>query len=176
VKILIELLSTISLAIQQARQGRFSESPPFQVRYIVIERDAGKLGKKLLGENDAEVVLQRLDRLTQEEARMTTAQTLEIASRSVDKSQYRTESTPQGNYRMVHTREHFSRMEIEGLTFMDPWETYVSYISFRSRHSDEDLDRQRAPERAFFRMCPLYFSHPKSFISCLAPQLLKTSR
>jgi hypothetical protein len=38
VKILIELLSTISLAIQQARQGRLSESPPFQMRYFVIER------------------------------------------------------------------------------------------------------------------------------------------
>jgi hypothetical protein len=37
-----------------------------------------KLGKKLLGENDIEAVLQRLDRLTQEEARATATQTLEV--------------------------------------------------------------------------------------------------
>jgi len=36
------------------------------------------LGKKLLGENDVEAVLQRLDRLNQEEARTTAAQTLEV--------------------------------------------------------------------------------------------------
>ena len=34
--------------------------------------------KKLLGEDEIEAVLQRLDRLTQDEARMTAAQTLEI--------------------------------------------------------------------------------------------------
>jgi hypothetical protein len=34
--------------------------------------------KKLFGENDVEAVLQRLDRLTQEEARTTAAQTLEV--------------------------------------------------------------------------------------------------
>ncbi|KAH9953946.1 hypothetical protein BC827DRAFT_1366187, partial [Russula dissimulans] len=63
VKILTELLSTISLAIQQAKQGRLK-----------------KLGGKLLGENDREVeaILRRLDRLTLEEAQMTGTQTLEI--------------------------------------------------------------------------------------------------
>jgi hypothetical protein len=34
--------------------------------------------KKLLGENDVEVVLQRLDRLTQDEARTTAAETLGV--------------------------------------------------------------------------------------------------
>jgi hypothetical protein len=34
--------------------------------------------KKLLGEKDVEAVLQRLDRLTQDEARNTAAQTLEV--------------------------------------------------------------------------------------------------
>ena len=37
-----------------------------------------KLVKKLLGENDVEAVLQRLDRLTLDEARTTAAQTLEV--------------------------------------------------------------------------------------------------
>ena len=42
------------------------------------ERNAVKLVKKLLGENEVEAVLQRLDRLTQDEARTTAAQTLEV--------------------------------------------------------------------------------------------------
>ena len=37
-----------------------------------------KFVKKLFGENGVEAVLQRLDRLTQEEARMMAAQTLEV--------------------------------------------------------------------------------------------------
>ena len=37
-----------------------------------------KLVKKLLGENKVEAVLQRLDRLTDDEARTTAAQTLEV--------------------------------------------------------------------------------------------------
>ena len=37
-----------------------------------------KIAKKLFGENDVEAVLQRLDRLTQEEARTAAAQTLEV--------------------------------------------------------------------------------------------------
>jgi hypothetical protein len=44
----------------------------------VTQRDAETFGKKLLGENNVEAVLQRLDRLTQEEARTTAAQTLEV--------------------------------------------------------------------------------------------------
>jgi hypothetical protein len=39
--------------------------------------DTEKFVKKLLGENDVEAVLQRLDRLTLEEARTTAAQNLE---------------------------------------------------------------------------------------------------
>jgi hypothetical protein len=37
-----------------------------------------KFTKKLLGESEIETVLQRLDRLTQDEARMTAAQTLGV--------------------------------------------------------------------------------------------------
>ena len=37
-----------------------------------------KLVKKLLGENEVEAMLQRIDRLTLDEARTTAAQTLEV--------------------------------------------------------------------------------------------------
>jgi hypothetical protein len=42
------------------------------------QRGIEKFAKKLLGESEIEAVLQKLDRLTQEEARMMAAQTLEV--------------------------------------------------------------------------------------------------
>ena len=44
----------------------------------MAEKVIEKFAKKLLGESEIEAVLQRLDRLTQEEGRMTVAQTLEV--------------------------------------------------------------------------------------------------
>ena len=44
----------------------------------MTEHPAEKFVKKILGENEIESVLYRLDRLTQDEARATGAQTLEI--------------------------------------------------------------------------------------------------
>ena len=46
--------------------------------YRLTQWNAEKFVKKLFGENEVEAVLQRLDRLTQEEARTTAAQTLEV--------------------------------------------------------------------------------------------------
>jgi Ni/Fe-hydrogenase subunit HybB-like protein len=45
----------------------------FQAQFLVE-----KFARKLLGESEVEAVLQRLDRLTQDEARMTVAQTLGV--------------------------------------------------------------------------------------------------
>ena len=47
------------------------------------QRDTVKLVSKLFGGNDVDAVLQRLDRLTQDEARTTVAQTLEVIHRLV---------------------------------------------------------------------------------------------
>jgi hypothetical protein len=44
----------------------------------MVQHRLEKFAKKLLGESEIEAVLQRLDRLTQEEGRMTVAQTLEV--------------------------------------------------------------------------------------------------
>ena len=59
------------------KQGRFSQCVItfiLSMTQCVIE----KFTKKLLGESEIETVLQRLDRLTQDEARMTVAQTLGV--------------------------------------------------------------------------------------------------
>ena len=77
VKIMVEVLSVLALATKQINQGRFSKWPAL-VRYSLTERAAEKFAKKLLGESDVEAILQRLDRLTQEEARLTVAHTLEV--------------------------------------------------------------------------------------------------
>ncbi len=44
----------------------------------VAQCGTGKFRRKLLGESEIESVVQRLDRLTQEEARITVAQTLGV--------------------------------------------------------------------------------------------------
>jgi hypothetical protein len=78
VKILVELLSTFALATKQIKQGRSSESVFGDVLHYLTQHNTGKFIKKLLGEKDVEAVIQRLDRLTQDEARITAAQTLEV--------------------------------------------------------------------------------------------------
>jgi hypothetical protein len=78
VKILVVLLSALALVTQQIQQGRPSESVFGEVSHYLTQCNAEKLVKKLLGEKDVEVVIQRLDRLTQVEARITAAQTLEV--------------------------------------------------------------------------------------------------
>ena len=46
--------------------------------HTIAQHGVEKFAKKLLGESEIEAVLQRLDRLTQEEGRMTVAQTFEV--------------------------------------------------------------------------------------------------
>jgi hypothetical protein len=76
-KILIELLSTVALAAKQIKQGRFSRWPDDCIS-LIAELGAEKFAMKLMGDSEIEAVLQRLDRLTAEEARITVAQTLEV--------------------------------------------------------------------------------------------------
>ena len=78
VKILVELLSTLALATKQIKEGKPSASVFDEVLYYLNRRNAEKFFKKLFGEKDTEAVLQRLDRLTQDEARITAAETLKV--------------------------------------------------------------------------------------------------
>jgi hypothetical protein len=78
VKILVELLSTLALATKQIKERKPSKSVLREVLYYLTQRNAVKILKKLLGDKDVEAVLQRLDRLTLDEARITGAYTLEL--------------------------------------------------------------------------------------------------
>ncbi|KAI9428498.1 hypothetical protein H4582DRAFT_688593 [Lactarius indigo] len=61
VKIMVEVLNIFAIATKEMKQGR-----------------AKKYLKKLVGRNDMEDALKRLDQLTQEEARMAAAQILKL--------------------------------------------------------------------------------------------------
>ena len=77
-KIMVEVLSVLSLATKQIKQGRLSRS--FYGYYIcgVCDLALEKFAKKLFGESEIEDVLHRIDRLTLDEARMTGTETLQV--------------------------------------------------------------------------------------------------
>ena len=77
IKIMVQLLSVLAIATKQIKQGRFSKSA-LAYALPVAQCAAEKFAKKLLGDSEIEAVLRRLDRLTQDEARMTVTQTLGV--------------------------------------------------------------------------------------------------
>jgi hypothetical protein len=77
-KIMVELISILALSKKYINRGRLSERIIFFQDDDHSERVAEHFTKKLLGDSEIEPILKRLDRLTQEEARMTAAQTLAI--------------------------------------------------------------------------------------------------
>ena len=79
VNIIVELLSVLAFATKQIKQGRFSKRIIVtSISISMSQHNTEKFAKKLLGESEIEAVLQRLDRLTQEEGRLTAAQLLEV--------------------------------------------------------------------------------------------------
>ncbi len=77
-KIVVEVLSILAVATRELKEGRPSEWALARPWYLT-HCNAEKFVKTLFGgENDAEAVLQRLGRLTQEEARTTAAKILEV--------------------------------------------------------------------------------------------------
>ena len=75
IRIMVEVLSILGIATKEIGQGRLSEQS-ITTMSTLTERCSEKLGKKLIGRTDMEDALQRLDKLTQEEARMAVAQNL----------------------------------------------------------------------------------------------------
>ncbi|KAF8268644.1 hypothetical protein EI94DRAFT_1785790 [Lactarius quietus] len=81
-KIMVELLSVFALATKQLNKADSVSGS--LLRCTMAQDGTEKFAKKLLGEREIEAVLQRLDRLTQEEGRMTTAQTLETVAQTLE--------------------------------------------------------------------------------------------
>ena len=79
VKIIVEFLSVLALAMKQVKQGRLSECA---VTYtLLVTRHAiEKFAKRLFRESETEAILRRLDRLTQYEAQTAAEQTLGVVN------------------------------------------------------------------------------------------------
>ena len=81
VKIMVEVLEIFAIVTKEIKQGRASESIPDHA-FPVADRDSGKYLKKyfnaLIGRTDIKDALSKLDRLTQDEVKLATAQTLTV--------------------------------------------------------------------------------------------------
>ena len=77
VKIIVEVLKIVGLATKEIKQRRSSELVDIYRSYLTYCLSE-KFMKKLLGKNEIEDALKRLDTLTQEEARMATAEVLKV--------------------------------------------------------------------------------------------------
>ena len=82
VKIMIEVISILGIVTKEIRQGRTSMRSPIDIS-PEVDLPAERYLKQLFGMKDIEDALQRLDKLTQEEARMAAAEALTI-SRGID--------------------------------------------------------------------------------------------
>jgi hypothetical protein len=74
--ILVEVLCILAFATKEIRQGRTSKFFAVEIKSSLTEIFSGKYLRKLIGRTEIEDALKRLDKLTQEEARMATAQIL----------------------------------------------------------------------------------------------------
>jgi archaellum component FlaC len=84
VKIMVEVISILGIVTKDIRRGRTSMSFPVYI-YLKFDHSAAKYLKKLLGMKDIEEALQRLDKFTQEEARMAATEALTITRGIGDK-------------------------------------------------------------------------------------------
>jgi hypothetical protein len=77
--IIVEVLNFIGIATKEIKQGQTSKCF-LTNKFPLTKTFSEKYLKKLIGKNDIEDALKRLDRLTQEEARMAAAQLLKVTN------------------------------------------------------------------------------------------------
>ena len=79
VDIMAEVLTILTIVMKEVKRGRLSESMLYRFTILdLTDTSAERYLRKLLGNTDIEDSLQRLDRLTQEEARMASAESLKV--------------------------------------------------------------------------------------------------
>ena len=79
VKIMVEVISILGIVTKEIRQGRTSMHSVYPTNVSrKLDLYAERYFKKLFGRKDVEDALQRLDKLTQEEARMAATESLAI--------------------------------------------------------------------------------------------------
>ena len=75
-EIMVEVLTIFGIATKELRRGSASEFPIACLESALNFLGIGKFLRKLAGRSDLEDALKKLDRLTQEEARMAIAENL----------------------------------------------------------------------------------------------------
>jgi len=78
VEIMVEVLTILAITTKEVKRGRISESMWRCIIAILADRHLEKYFKKLTGNREIEDSLERLDKLTQEEARMASAEQLKM--------------------------------------------------------------------------------------------------
>jgi hypothetical protein len=83
VKVMVEILHILAIATKEINQNSASALIPGDGPFVSAHRSPETFLKKLVGRTDIEDALRRLDKLTQEEARMATAEGLK-ATHGID--------------------------------------------------------------------------------------------
>jgi hypothetical protein len=78
VQIMVEVLTILAVATKEMERGRLSELNQSYIFHFVSHIYSEKYLKKLMGDTEVEDSLERLDKLTQEEARMASAELLRM--------------------------------------------------------------------------------------------------
>ncbi len=81
---MIEVLSILAIATKEIKQGRSSKQIDLHILFALDSRSLEKFLKKLVGQNDIEDALKKLDTLTMEESRMAIAEILNVTHRVDD--------------------------------------------------------------------------------------------
>ena len=84
IEIMVEVLNIFAIATKEMKQGRASMLLRGDVQ-LLAKLCPAKYFKRLMGRKDIEDALKRLDKLTQEEARLASAQILRLAHSIEDK-------------------------------------------------------------------------------------------
>ena len=84
VKVMVEVLLILALVTKEIKQGKISKFIPDDMPPLSTYRSSERIAKKLMGRSDIEDALRRLDKLTQEEGRMATAQGLRTATQGLN--------------------------------------------------------------------------------------------
>ena len=78
VEIMVEVLTILAIATEGVKDGRFSELVVVYILPFLLTGYSEKYSKKLMGNREIEDSLERLDKLTREEARMASAEQLKM--------------------------------------------------------------------------------------------------
>src|SRR5229473_3078587 len=144
VKIMVEVLSILGIATKEMKQGRISVSFLYNRLLLISEKLSEKFLRKLIGKAEIEDALKRLDKLTNEEVRMVTAEVLDATHivndrvvRVDDSVALVDEGVARVDDRVVRVDDRVAQVDV-GVTRVDD---RVVRMDDRVAHVDEGVSR-----------------------------------